>query len=222
MWMPRCMRDGMARFRLRWGVLWLLFATLACGRGQADAASAAEVAPGAPQTGAYGYSYENAPTPVAAEEGTPAPPAQELPQAPADGPTGLALGHGTDAAAATVPVSANNVTPGGPAPAVTAPRGAAQAPLLIYSATLTLAVFGAEAALDAVERLARERRGYLVRRTDASITIRVPAEAFQEALDGVGALGDELHRDVSARDVTEEFADLTIRLRNSEVVRERL
>ena len=69
-----------------------------------------------------------------------------------------------------------------------------RAPLLIYSATLTLAVFGTAEALDAVERLARERRGYLVRRNDASITIRVPAESFEEALSGVSKLGDELHR----------------------------
>lgn len=103
-----------------------------------------------------------------------------------------------------------------------APAAVARAPLLIYTATLTLAVFGTDAALDAVERLALDKRGYLVRRSDHSITIRVPAESFKEALDGVGKLGDELHRDVSAQDVTDEFADLKLRLRNAEVVRERL
>ncbi len=97
-----------------------------------------------------------------------------------------------------------------------------RAPLLIYSATLTLAVFGVEAALDAVERLALEQRGYLVRRSDQSITIRVPAESFKAALDGVGKLGDELHRDVNAQDVTDQYADLKLRLRNAESVRQRL
>jgi hypothetical protein len=102
------------------------------------------------------------------------------------------------------------------------PRDQTKAPLLIYSATLTMAVFGTEQALEAVEKLAKDKRGYLVRRSDRSITIRVPAAVFEETMNGVGKLGDELHRDVSARDVTEEYADLEIRLRNAEVVRTRL
>jgi hypothetical protein len=112
--------------------------------------------------------------------------------------------------------------PPAPGPTSSEPRDDSKAPLLIYSATLTMAVFGTEQALEAVEKLARERHGYLVRRSDASITIRVPAKVFEETLSGVGKLGDELHRDVSARDVTEEYADLQIRLRNAEVVRTRL
>jgi hypothetical protein len=97
-----------------------------------------------------------------------------------------------------------------------------RAPLLVYTATVTMAVFGLDDALAAVEAVAGAHRGYLVRRSDTSITIRVPASAFQETLAGVGKLGDELHRDVSARDVTEQYTDLEIRLRNAEVVRERL
>lgn len=85
-----------------------------------------------------------------------------------------------------------------------------------------MAVFGLDAALGGVEELARAHQGYLVRRSDTSITIRVPAALFRETLTGVGRLGDELHRDVNARDVTEEYTDLEIRLRNAEVVRTRL
>jgi hypothetical protein len=108
--------------------------------------------------------------------------------------------------------------PGSPAVATSEVR----APLLVYSATVTMAVFGLDAALDAVEEVARAREGYLVRRTDASIVIRVPAAVFQDALSGLGKLGDELHRDVSAEDVTEAYHDLQMRLRNAEVVRQRL
>lgn len=104
----------------------------------------------------------------------------------------------------------------------TASPASGRTPLLIYTATVTMAVFGLDEALDAVERLARAQQGYLVRRSDTSITVRVPAAAFQETLTGVGRVGDELHRDVNARDVTEEYADLEIRLRNAEVVRQRL
>jgi hypothetical protein len=111
--------------------------------------------------------------------------------------------------------------PAGPTSASIA-RAENRAPLLIYAATLNMAVFGVEAALDAVEKLARDRKGYLVRRADTAITIRVPAAVFDETLNGVGSLGDELHREVVARDVTEEYADLEVRLKNAEAVRQRL
>jgi hypothetical protein len=95
-------------------------------------------------------------------------------------------------------------------------------PLLIYTANVHMAVFGTAQALDDVEALARRHKGYLVKRADSSITIRVPAEAFEQTLTGVSKLGDELHREVDVRDVTEQFTDLEVRLRNAEVVRQRL
>jgi hypothetical protein len=99
---------------------------------------------------------------------------------------------------------------------------AAREPLLIYTATLTLAVFEARAAISAVEELARTSGGYLVNRGDDSVTIRVPSRAFRGALGSVSRLGDELHRDVDVRDVTEQFADIETRLRNAQAVRLRL
>jgi hypothetical protein len=94
--------------------------------------------------------------------------------------------------------------------------------LLIYTATVTLAVFETKTALDAIEELARKSGGYLVSRADQSVTVRVPTNAFQGTLGGVSKLGDELHRQVNVRDVTEQFADLEIRLKNAEAVRQRL
>jgi hypothetical protein len=45
---------------------------------------------------------------------------------------------------------------------------------------------------------------------------------FQGTLEGVSKVGDELHREVNVRDVTEQYADLEIRLKNAEAVRQRL
>jgi hypothetical protein len=115
-----------------------------------------------------------------------------------------------------------------PAPTPGIPPGADSAsvpgrePLLIYTATMTLAVYGARDAIGAVEELARKSGGYLVSRGDETVTIRVPTKAFLGALSGVSKLGDELHREVNVRDVTEQFADLEIRLKNAEAVRQRL
>jgi hypothetical protein len=89
-------------------------------------------------------------------------------------------------------------------------------------ATMTLAVFETKAAIDAVEELARSRGGYLVKRSDQSVTVRVPTKTFQSTLGGVSKIGDELHREVNVRDVTEQYADLEIRLKNAEAVRQRL
>ena len=112
-------------------------------------------------------------------------------------------------------------TPGVPPGSEAAPAPGRE-PLLIYTATVTLAVFETKTALDAIEELARKSGGYLVSRADQSVTVRVPTNAFQGTLGGVSKLGDELHRQVNVRDVTEQFADLEIRLKNAEAVRQRL
>lgn len=167
----------------------------------------------------HGYSADASPTSARAEEGLARAEAapMEAPAAPPPPPGVPGLPGGSEA-----PLASPAPEPAPTSEARSEPREQSKAPLLIYSATLTMAVFGTEAALDAVEKLARERRGYLVRRSDTSITIRVPASVFEETMNGVGKLGDELHRDVSARDVTEEYADLEIRLKNAESVRARL
>ena len=94
-------------------------------------------------------------------------------------------------------------------------------PMLIYTARLHLAVFETRKAMDAAEKLARDSGGYLVRRNDRTITFRVPAGKFQGTLADVLKLGDLLHREVTARDVTEEFFDTQVRLQNLEAVRAR-
>jgi hypothetical protein len=95
-------------------------------------------------------------------------------------------------------------------------------PLLIYSANIQVAVFETKKAMDAAEKIARESGGYLVRRDDTTIVFRVPAGKFEKTLDDSMKLGDVLKREVSVRDVTEEFFDLQIRVRNLEAMRDRL
>jgi hypothetical protein len=94
--------------------------------------------------------------------------------------------------------------------------------ILIYTAELTMAVFEVESGLGKVEQVAHELGGFLARRDNASITIRVPASRFDETLRRVVALGDVLHRNISAEDVTEEFRDMEARLKNARAMRDRL
>jgi hypothetical protein len=108
----------------------------------------------------------------------------------------------------------------GPAPTVLdAPKAAA---LLIYTANIALAVYQVVPGLDAVERIARDLGGYLASRADGAVTVRVPRDQFDEALARIEKLGDVLHRDVRAQDVTDEYVDLEARLRNDYAMRTRL
>lgn len=93
--------------------------------------------------------------------------------------------------------------------------------LLIYTATLHLAVFEAKSALVATEKLAEEAGGYLVKRRDNSIVVRVPSKKFKGVLDAIASKGDVLHRKENVEDVTERFYDLMTRLRNARAMRSR-
>ncbi|MBI2897264.1 MAG: DUF4349 domain-containing protein [Deltaproteobacteria bacterium] len=99
---------------------------------------------------------------------------------------------------------------------------ATSGPLLIYEATLNLAVYQVQDNQRAVVQIAQELGGYLGQQNDQTVVVRVPAAKFREALGRVEALGDVLHRNIQALDVSEQFRDLQIRLRNAEQVRDRL
>ncbi|MFO0586513.1 MAG: DUF4349 domain-containing protein [Polyangiaceae bacterium] len=136
---------------------------------------------------------------------------------------GLAGGlHGADMDGA--------VATNGPAPAPTStstPPGQSQAyeqhgPMLVYTATLNLAVFQVAEASKEVEKMAREAGGFLARRDDTSLTIRIPVAKFEDMMKRLEKLGDVLHRNVVAEDVTEQFMDAEVRLKNARAVRDRL
>lgn len=114
-----------------------------------------------------------------------------------------------------------------PSPDAPSPNGVdtgvdrSRAPLLIYQASLTLGAFEVPKHIERIERLATEAGGYLVQRSDLSVTVRVPAAAFGATLDSIAKEGDEIHREVRVQDVTAAFTDLEIRLQNARVVRGR-
>ncbi len=97
-----------------------------------------------------------------------------------------------------------------------------RSPILIYTADYTMSVFEVQKSLDAVEALAKSAGGYLARRDDRSITVRVPAEKFQDVIAGVEKVGDVLHRNVVSEDVTAEYRDLEIQLANHLALRSRM
>jgi hypothetical protein len=221
------------RCRRLTGLLWVLFALLLIGcaaKLEAAATPGTAAAPDAPEeaSGSAGYAEAEAEAPP-----PPAPPAQPSSVYARQLPTGAPARQGGAVAQASPPATG---VPGGAdkrekadAPGTPPSDGSSgvadkaqiAGPMLIYTARLHLAVFETRKAMDAAEKLARDSGGYLVRRDDRTITFRVPAGKFQGTLADVLKLGDLLHREVTARDVTEEFFDTQVRLQNLEAVRAR-
>ena len=94
--------------------------------------------------------------------------------------------------------------------------------MLLRSAQLTLAVFEVEKRMDAATAVASELGGYLALRSERELTLRVPRERFDLAMERLAKLGDVLHRSVVAEDVTDQYVDLELRLKNAQAVRDRL
>jgi hypothetical protein len=76
--------------------------------------------------------------------------------------------------------------------------------------------------IDRVVDLAESLGGAITGRTDQSVTVRVPSQAFRKAMSGMEDVGVVENRNVTAQDVGEEMHDLTVRLQNMRATRKRL
>ncbi len=107
-----------------------------------------------------------------------------------------------------------------------AAEGGDQAPhetsMLIYTARVTMAVYQVDQGLTAVEKIAKDNGGYLALKHDREIVIRIPRNRFEPALAQIDKVGDVLHRDIQAQDVTDEFVDTEIRIKNARAMQTRL
>jgi len=101
--------------------------------------------------------------------------------------------------------------------------------MIVRTADMSLVVNDVATTLDQVTDLAENLGGYVVSsqrwqdddRLAGTITIRVPADDFGDAMEALRNLAVEVtHEDTSARDVTEEYVDLTAGLKNLEATEE--
>lgn len=103
--------------------------------------------------------------------------------------------------------------------------------IVIKNASLSIVVPDPAKSMDRIGELAEEMSGFVVTaslyqsRLDngrevprASITVRVPAERLNEAIEGILAETDRpvIRQDINSQDVTSEYTDLQSRLRNLE------
>jgi len=103
--------------------------------------------------------------------------------------------------------------------------------MVIRTANLDLIVPDTEQALERIQSLAEELGGYVVslntyqyeQGVQGSVTIRIPAESLDTALERVKELATTVRLEsISGQDVTEEYVDLESRLRNLEAVEAQL
>lgn len=143
-------------------------------------------------------------------------------------------------AAEGVPARAGLPAEAPPPPAAAAPKSAGQAEgrnadgddlaraespaqrMIIYSASIGMAVADVEAAVQSTQQLAEKLQGYMVTMTGNSITVRVPAKQFFALVERLKALGQTLTKNINAQDITDEYVDLQLRLKNAEALRDRL
>lgn len=94
--------------------------------------------------------------------------------------------------------------------------------LLIYTATLQIRVAKPEDALHFCQDLALKRGGYVLSRHGQAVQIRVPSAGFFDAVAEIEKLGKVSSHEIRAEDVSEQFHDLELRLKNSLAVRDRI
>ncbi len=122
-----------------------------------------------------------------------------------------------------------SAAPRGGAQTVAAPGGGppppAQAPSerkRVYEATLELSVASVEQSKRRIIALTQTAGGYTESSVEQTLVIRVPAARFDEVLAAVQELGEVRSRSIQSTDVTDQFADLTLRLKTAEASRTRL
>ncbi|MHC4563298.1 MAG: DUF4349 domain-containing protein [Planctomycetota bacterium] len=89
---------------------------------------------------------------------------------------------------------------------------------IVYTAEVRIATAQPEVAVARTRKLAEAFGGYMQKMTRDAIVIRVPAKSFDEALEQLAGMGTLVDQQVTAQDVTEEFVDLEIRLKNAKAL----
>lgn len=84
--------------------------------------------------------------------------------------------------------------------------------MIIYTALFVLNVYDREEASKKVVELAREAGGYVATQTNEAVEIRIPANSFVKLTEALPEIGRVLQKDIRARDVTEQFTDLKLRI----------
>ena len=94
--------------------------------------------------------------------------------------------------------------------------------LRVFSADITVSVASVDDSREALLSVTDELGGYVESSQRDYVVIRVPAATFDRAITHIASLGIVIDRSIRAADVTEQYADISNRLRIAVAARERL
>jgi hypothetical protein len=93
--------------------------------------------------------------------------------------------------------------------------------MIVSSATIRIKSIEPDSVHNRVIEFALSCNGYILHSGDGRTTIRIPAECFKPIMTDIETLGEVLSREITGKDVTEEYHDLQTRLDNAEKTRQR-
>lgn len=125
-------------------------------------------------------------------------------------------------AAPTALKLARQAAPAAPAAAEAAAPGTAQTRKVHYEGEITLRATKPGEVLARAVEWTRAEGGYVESLGDGQAVLQIPAARFRALYDRLLGLGDVLHKSLSARDVTEEYLDVELRLNQARLMRDRL
>lgn len=93
---------------------------------------------------------------------------------------------------------------------------------MIYAGSLVLGVGDLHRARTELRTLCEELGGYVQSEREASMVLRIPSAQWQVGVDRAASAGQEIARQIDVQDVTEQYVDLELRLKNARALRDRL
>ena len=97
----------------------------------------------------------------------------------------------------------------------------AEGRVIIFNADITIETEDTAALSVQVASLAARYGGYVVSTSSANVVIRVQAEKFEQAIDEIKKMGEDVEVRIFSEDVTEVYRDTQIRLDNKIKARDR-
>ena len=94
--------------------------------------------------------------------------------------------------------------------------------IIIYDARIGLAVFQVQEELEKIRKKVKDWEGYMISMSADRIVFRVPVQKFDDVVDEISSIGELISKDITGQDVTDEFRDLKIKLKNALAMRDRM
>ena len=93
---------------------------------------------------------------------------------------------------------------------------------VVYAGRFNVAVGDVAVSIQTTKALADKLGGYMLRMTTNTIVIRVPSDKFDAAVEAVGRMGMVIDKEVTAQDVTDQYFDIEMRLKNAKATQQKL